>query len=193
MLFRKDVLARIAAGDVTRAFRSWRRPTVQPGTRLHTAIGVLEILAVDPIDPARITTADARRAGAADATAVRQALSDEAWRGGTPYRISFRLAGDDPRIALRQQCPQSKTEIQDILARLERLDGRAVDGPGTRSLLRVIRASPDVHARTLAAALGWKVDRLKRRARTLKNLGLTESLPAGYRLSPRGHGLVASL
>lgn len=193
MLFRKDALVRIAAGEITQAFRSWRRPNVQAGTRLHTAVGVLEILAVDPIDPTRITTADARRAGAIDVAAVRQALADAAWRGGTPYRIIFRLAGEDPRIALRRQRPRSTADIQDLLDRLQRLDSRSVDGPWTATLLRAIRTSPDVHARTLADALGWRTDRLKRRVRTLKNLGLTESLPAGYRLSPRGDGLLASM
>jgi len=193
MLFRADILSRIATGEITVAFRCWRRPTVQAETRLHTPVGVLRIRAVEPIDPARITDADARRSGAADAESVRQDLAREAWRGGIPYRIRFSRSGDDPRIALRQRQALSIEECQELSARLDRLDQRAADGPWTKIVLRAIQAAPDTHARMLASALGWKVDQLKRRVRTLKNLGLTESLPAGYRLSPRGRSVLAKL
>jgi hypothetical protein len=43
-----------------------------------------------------------------------------------------------------------------------------------------------VRAPDLAAREGLDVPRFKRRVRQLKGLGLTISLPVGYRISPRG-------
>jgi len=41
MLFKKDILNAIELGEVTTAFRVWRRPTVKPHGRLRTAVGEL--------------------------------------------------------------------------------------------------------------------------------------------------------
>ena len=49
MLFRQDDLRRIAAGEVTVAFRRWRRPTVKAGGVLRTRLGVLAIESVDEV------------------------------------------------------------------------------------------------------------------------------------------------
>jgi hypothetical protein len=50
----------------------------------------------------------------------------------------------------------------------------------------LIAAQPGVVARELAAGVGLPRDDFKVRVRRLKELGLTESLEVGYRLSPRG-------
>jgi hypothetical protein len=47
MLFRDDVLKRIPSGDVRRAYRRWRRPTVKAGGRLRTPAGEIGIDAVE--------------------------------------------------------------------------------------------------------------------------------------------------
>ena len=52
MLFRADDLAAIAAGEITLAFRRWKRPTVKSGGTLATRPGLLAIEAVDPVEPA---------------------------------------------------------------------------------------------------------------------------------------------
>jgi hypothetical protein len=62
MLFRRAALDGIARGEVTLALRRWERPRVRPGTRLRTAVGVIEIEAVTAVDPATISEADARAA-----------------------------------------------------------------------------------------------------------------------------------
>src|ERR1700741_687042 len=99
MLFRRPVLDAIAAGSVTLAYRRWARPRVNPGTRMRTRVGVLEIESVEVVDPATITAAAARRAGLPDRAALMEALDA---RGDEPiHRVAFRLAGADPRIALR--------------------------------------------------------------------------------------------
>jgi predicted transcriptional regulator len=50
-----------------------------------------------------------------------------------------------------------------------------------------------VRAPELAATLGRETQPFKRDVRKLKELGLTESLRVGYRLSPRGRALLARL
>src|SRR3954452_12521278 len=64
VLFRQDVLRRIGEGEVTLAFRRWRRPTVRAGGTLRTGVGVLAIESVEIVEERDVTDADARRAGA---------------------------------------------------------------------------------------------------------------------------------
>ncbi|MDD9937829.1 MAG: hypothetical protein OXT09_29730 [Myxococcales bacterium] len=181
-MLKADTHAGIAAGDITLAFRCWKRPTVRTGGALKTAIGVLAIEAVDPISLSTITSAEARAAGYDSRAALVRALET---RDGTPYRIRLRLAGEDPRIALRQQplTPAQHTELQ---ARLQRMDRASRSGPWTRAYLELIQSRPATRAPDLAASVGLETKPFKQRIRRLKELGLTESLKVGYRLSPRG-------
>jgi len=96
MLFRQADLAAIAAGEITVAFRRWKRPMARAGGTQQTPAGVLAFDAVERVDD--VTDADARRAGLPDADAVRALLRG---REGDLYRIRFHVAGPDPRIALR--------------------------------------------------------------------------------------------
>lgn len=50
VLIRRPTLDAIAAGTVTVAFRRWERPRVRPGSRLRTAVGVLEVGSVTPVE-----------------------------------------------------------------------------------------------------------------------------------------------
>jgi hypothetical protein len=182
MLFRQDVLRRIAEGDVTLAFRRWRRPTVKAGGTLRTRVGVLAIDSVELVDEQHVTDADARRAGAADREALLAGLPGE----GVLHRIEFRLAGPDPRIALRERSDISPAERAEIDARLARLDAASRHGPWTAAVLDLIAERPATRAPDLAASLGRDTVPFKADVRKLKELGLTESLKVGYRLSPRG-------
>jgi hypothetical protein len=130
-----------------------------------------------------ITEEDARRAGAASLDALRRALA--ARTDGPVFRVGLRWAGEDPRIALRQRRP-TEAELAGIRARLDRLDAASSAGPWTRQTLAIIDRSPEVRAPDLAAELGRDTPSFKRDVRKLKELGLTESLEVGYRLSPRG-------
>ena len=187
MLFRQADLARIVSGEVTVAYRRWRRPSVKAGGTQQTPVGLLAIEAVDVIDAAAIDDADARRAGFPDAAAARAELRKE----GETYRIAFRLAGPDPRIALRADAALSDADRAAIAARLARYDAASRHGPWTAATLQAIAASPGTRAADLAVRLGrpelapFKVD-----VRKLKALGLTESLEVGYRLSPRGRAFL---
>jgi hypothetical protein len=154
-------------------------------------VGVLAIDAVDPVDPDAIPDREARKAGFADAAELRREL--DRWGDGVVYRIAFRLAGPDPRAALRRQSRLSATEWDRIAARLDRLDAACRRGPWTQHALRLIARKPGVRAADLAASVGRDTLAFKADVRKLKELGLTESLEVGYRLSPRGRALLARL
>jgi hypothetical protein len=177
VLIRQDVLRRIEAGEVDLQFRRWTRPTVKAGGTLATRIGVLSIGAVDRVPLAAITAADARRAGHASAAELKRFLARKA--DGDVYRVELSLAGPDPRVALRLQADLTQDDRAQIDAVLARL-------PWARPYLEAIAARPAVLAATLAESLGVEKRPFKQRVRRLKELGLTESLEVGYRLSPRG-------
>lgn len=182
VLIRRPVLDAVAAGTVTCLFRRWDRPRVRVGGTQRTAVGVLEFTSVDPVDDAGLTADDATAAGFADLAALERAQRGE----GQLYRIGVRLAGPDPRVALRAKRRLSKADRTDLDARLARMDRASPHGPWTAAVLELIAGNPGVRAPDLAARMGRETLPFKRDVRKLKELGLTESLEVGYRLSPRG-------
>jgi hypothetical protein len=185
MLFRPADLAAIAAGEVTLAFRRWKRPMAKAGGSQRTAVGVIAFDAVERVD--EITPEDARRAGFADPDAVWAMLRK---RDGDLYRITLRPAGPDPRVALREDAALDAAARAGIAARLARLDKASSHGAWTEATLRAIERAPGVRAGDLAEQLGRERLPFKVDVRKLKALGLTESLPVGYRLSPRGRAFL---
>ena len=83
----------------------------------------------------------------------------------------------------------SADELPELIRRLERFDRYSKRGPWTRQTLALIEARPGVRAEELAGELGWEQQPFKINVRKLKELGLTESLEIGYRLSSRGISL----
>ena len=63
-------------------------------------------------------------------------------------------------------------------------------GPWAIEYLETIARQPGVRAPDLAAGFGMETHAFKLRVRRLKELGLTESLRIGYRLSPRGEAFL---
>src|SRR4029450_11925802 len=92
---------------------------------------------------------------------------------------------------LRQADALPEEELAGLRTRLERLDRAARDGPWTVATLELIGDRPGVRAADLAVAAGRERLPFKADVRKLKELGLTESLEVGYRLSPRGRALLA--
>jgi hypothetical protein len=186
MLFRQEILEGIAAGRVTLAFRRWRRAPPANGSSLRSPVGVLCLDRVTVVAEGDITPDDVRRTGMT-IDELRASLAGE----GTLLRIELRLAGDDPRIALRARLPQ-QAELEAIIKKLARIDAASAQ-PWTTRYLQLIAKRPGIVSRVLARQVDADVPPFKRRVRQLKELGLTESLEVGYRLSPRGRAVFEHL
>ena len=178
MLFRRLELEGIAAGTITLAFRRWDRPRVRPGGRQRTAVGVIAFGEVRLVRT--VSDEDALQAGQRSAAALLAGLRS---RRGDIYRIEVSLAGTDPRVALRAREPAAD-ELEAVRARLTRM------GPWTYDVLAAIGEHPGVRAADLAESLGREKRPFKLDVRKLKELGRTESLSVGYRLSPRGRAVL---
>jgi hypothetical protein len=188
VLFPNADLDRIVSGEVDLAFRTWSRPMHVAGGRQRTRVGVVEFVSVDRVEPADLTAEDAARAG----TDLAALLAFLGRKEGDVYRIGVRFAGADERVALRAKRPGSR-EIATVLERLAEMDRRSHHGPWTREHLELIEARPAELAETIAASIGREKKPFKADVRRLKELGLTESLPVGYRLSPRGRAVLKAL
>lgn len=175
MLFRPQDLDGIAAGTITLAFRRWDKPRVKVGSTQKTRVGVVEFTSCAPVEA--ITDDDARAAGFASPEDVEARMR----KTGRVYRVGLRLAGPDPRVALRETPPDEA-----VFAALKRY-------PWARDYLTAIAERPAVRAPDLAESFGRETAPFKRDIRKLKELGLTESLDVGYRLSPRGELVLREL
>lgn len=186
-MIRPAELEAIRRGEIDLAFRRWDRPRVKAGTRLRTAVGLVEVVGVEQVSVSSLRKQDALRCGAGSLSALREALAARAER--PVFRVELRYAGTDPRETLRETVP-SQQEIVGILAGLDRLDAASPIGPWTRATLRIIDENPERRAPELAAEQGRPTPEFKRDVRKLKERGLTESLAIGYRLSPRGEAVI---
>ena len=190
MLIPRRTLDAIADGRVTLAFRRWTRPTVKAGGRLRTAVGELDIEAVDRVALSAITAADARAAGFATKKELASFLNRK--ERGDVYRVKLSYGGPDRRLALREAAELSADDVARLKAKLDSLDRRAQRAPWTRQVLGLIERKPATLAEDLAAELGRPKLPFKADVRKLKELGLTISLERGYRLSPRGEAFLAA-
>lgn len=191
MLLARRTLQAIVDRRVSLVFRRWRRAGVRAGTRLHTEVGMLHVESVDIVKDADISEADARAAGHASRQELLAEL--EKWPDGKIHRVRVRFAGEDPRIALRKDDDLSFDQLAEIVRRLDRLDAASTRGPWTCAMLETIAAHPEKKAADLCEIAGCDKEVLKLDVRKLKNLGLTESLQPGYRLSPRGRAVLGHL
>jgi len=191
MLFKVRFHPGIVNGSITRTFRRWKRLQVVPGNRYRQPFGEVEVVSAGEADERSITARDARLAGYENRDDLLSELAK--YREGTLYRIDFRFAGADRRIALREKEDLSEEDIDALVKRLTRLDKASSHGPWTRQALELIDRKPAVVSTVLAAEMGIERPVFKIDIRKLKESGLTESLEVGYRLSPRGKRLLAHL
>ena len=177
MLFKTSQLDGIADGTIDLTFRRWPAPRVRAGSRQRTAIGVIDFDAVEIVEDLTTThvaragpraTRCSRRSGAARATSIASSCIST---GPTRARCcaSVRATGE---------------ELAELRRRVERM------GPWAMHYLHAIAARPGVRAPDLAADFGLETRAFKLRVRRLKELGLTESLRIGYRVSPRGEAFL---
>ena len=185
MLVERRAREGIFDGSVTVLVRRWRRPQATAGHVYRTAAGRIAVDAVTVIDPDALTDTDAGAAGYPSADALR---ADLRGHDGDPiYLLRVRPAeGPDPRTELAENAELMPTDVAELDRRLDRLDRAGGAGPWTRSVLAAIQAEPGRRAGDLAEAAGRERLAYKADVRKLKALGLTISLPVGYRLSPRG-------
>ena len=191
VLFEKRYWSGLADGSITVTFRRWHRPRVIAGRSYRTAGQILDVLSVDEVDEASISDADAIASGHPDAIALRADLRGDGDR--RLYRIEFRRSDrPDPRAELAADGDLDEAQVSEIDRRLDRLDRASRHGPWTRRTLRLIADHPARRAGDLAELEGRDRAPFKLDVRKLKNLGLTESLDVGYRLSPRGRSYLAA-
>lgn len=196
MLLTRAVLDAIVTNEISLVFRRWQKPTVKTGGRLRTVVGVLAIDAVERVEPSDITDDQARQAGFKDAATLledlfreRKPTSGRVARGDGPrdlYRIRVSFAGADDRIDLRANDHLDDSELATIITKLSGMDHRSPHGAWTSRVIELIHAWPGRRAPELAEMEGRETIPFKADIRKLKALGITESLPVGYRLSPRG-------
>ena len=173
MLFRTRDLEAIMSGRVTVAYRRWRKVGAKAGNQIRTQSGMIAIDAVEPIDPATLTEADAHAANYPSLLEL-QAMFES--QEGICYRIRLRPGDPDPRDAMREDLDFSDKDR----AKISRL------GDWVVPTLKLIGERPGVVSTELAGTLGQERFAFKDSVRKLKALGLTISLDVGYRLSPRG-------
>jgi hypothetical protein len=192
MLIKNSVLERIRAGEVSLIFRRWKKCGVKAGGTQMTQLGVVGIDAVDIVSSGKITADEARAAGFASRKDLMDSMPP-AEDGLAIYRIAVRWIGEDPRKKLRANDKLSKAELEEIIAKLRKLDAGSKRGPWTQTYLQMIHDHPNTHAAILAEQVGLDIPRFKPWVRKLKALGLTESLRPGYRLSARGERVLEVL
>jgi hypothetical protein len=184
MQFIKDVIPGIVDGSVTITFRGWTRPQAKVGGRYRTWGQLIEVDEIGFVAANDITDDDARRAGEASAAAIIARLGDAAAR--PVWRVSFHHVGPDDRIERRNAADLDDDRRAAIQQRLDRLDKSSATGPWTARTLRLIATYPGVVSTALARQMDADRPAFKINVRKLKELGLTESLEVGYRLSPLG-------
>ena len=184
MLFSMSSWPGIADGSITTTFRTWTRPQAKVGGRYRIGGMLIEATDVRQVRVSEITDSDSRRAGATDRAALLKRLgtADSAWR------VDFVFLGPDDRIARRNDT--SSEDLTDVMARLTRLDR---NGAWTRRTLQLIERYPGIVSTTLARHANQDRPAFKLNVRKLKELGLTESLEVGYRLSPRGEAVLREM
>lgn len=188
MQFTKDAVPGIIDGTITVTFRGWTRAQARVGGRYRTWGQLIEVDDVRFVDAVDITDDEARRAGEASAAAVLDRLGDAATR--PIWRVQFRFVGQDDRIERRNDADIDDERRAAIRARLDRLDRSSKAGPWTTRTLRLIATYPGVVSTALARRLDYDRPAFKLNVRKLKELGLTQSLEIGYRLSPLGEAFM---
>jgi len=189
MMIPRAVLDGVVAGELDLAFRRWTRPMHKPGGSQRTSVGVIAFEEVDVVELDAITEDDARRAGI-ELPRLREHLESKT---GDVYRIRMSFSGADARVTLREKNRLSPRQRDQIVATLAGMDARSKRGPWTREHLELIDARPGELAETIAESIGRTKLPFKADIRRLKELGLTESLRPGYRLSPRGRAVLRHL
>jgi len=191
MLFKSDFHDRIRSGEIRCTVRIWQSPRVKAGGRYALGAGAVVVDKIYETSLDDITPALARRSGFASLADLLKTAKHG--YGERVFVIDFHYDGKAGARPTPKTGTVSAEELAELVQRLEAMDGRSKIGAWTLATLRAIEARPGVLAAKLARSLGRPRDEFKRDVRKLKTLGLTFSLEIGYRLTPKGEALLASL
>lgn len=175
-------------------FRAWKAAKVVVGNcyRLGPDDAIV-VEAVDEVTLGSITAAQARRSGFADVDELllmlRKSAKSRLTSRSKLFRVAFRHERKaDPRAERRQDA--SASALEEVAARLERIDRLSRRGSWTNAALELIARHPKMAASKLAPRMQRETGAFKADIRKLKELGLTVSHEVGYSLSPRGRALL---
>ena len=193
MLFKREQFQGLRDGSITLSFRLWKRPQARVGARYRFGTDEwVRISKIQEVSLARVSNADAQRAGHAGRKALADTL-DRLSRGdssnATLYRISLEYAGRAKPTVPERGAKLSKEEWRVLAVKLDAMDARRGDA-WTHEMLCTIRDQPGCAAAELSSQLGRAKAPFKQDVRKLKALGLTISLEVGYKLSPKGKKLL---
>jgi|SRR5688572_2150221 len=191
MLFQRRFHERIRSGEIGCTVRIWQRPHVKVGGRYALGGGAVVVDKIRETSLDEITSPLARRCGFASLADLLKTAKHGA--GERVFVIDFHYDGKAGARPKPETDAVSTEDIAQLVQRLDAMDRRSKTGAWTLATLRAIQARPAVLAAKLARSLGRPRDEFKRDVRKLKNLGLTFSLEIGYRLTPKGEALLASL
>ena len=184
MQFLKASVPGIVDGSITVTFRGWTRAQAKVGGRYRTFGQLIEVDGIRLVEASAITDAEANLAGDTHAAVIIKRLGEAAEQ--PIWRIQFHHVGDDDRIERRNDAALDDDRRDAIQARLDRLDKASKTGAWTTKTLHLIANYPGVVSTALARQLDADRPAFKINVRKLKELGLTQSLEVGYRLSPLG-------
>jgi hypothetical protein len=184
MLFKQVHLNGIKAGEISLAFRRWKKLAAKENSEVKTSVGMIRIGEITTVRLNEITKQDAIAAGFAQLNELLTLL--QSVPEGAIYKMTVHYHAEDPRISLREQTLLTNEAFEQLRTKLARLDQYSQQGAWTKSLLTMIRDFPKLKAAELALKTGMEKDWLKLQVRKLKNLGLTISHDPGYTLSPLG-------
>jgi hypothetical protein len=191
MLFQRRFHERIARGEIRCTVRIWQRPHVKVGGRYTLGAGAIVVNEIAETRVDDLTPALARRCGFPSLVDLLKTAKHGA--GERVFVIGFHYDAGTSARAKPQTDAVTAEALAELVQRLEAMDRRSKIGAWTLPTLRAIEARPGVLAAKLAQSLGRPRDEFKRDVRKLKDLGLTFSLEIGYRLTPKGEALLASL
>jgi hypothetical protein len=191
MLFKQKHLEGIKEGNISLAFRKWKKLQVNAGSLVKTSVGVIRIISTEKIDIAAITDADAQKAGFLSAQSLIQLL--EGQKEGEIYRIEVAFDSENPAAEPGAEVTMDEEELQTLKDALDNLDKYSKIGKWTTKTLVAIQENPRMKAADLAIKAKKEKEWLKLNIRKLKALGLTISHEPGYTLTPKGEAYLQTI
>ncbi|MCE7064880.1 hypothetical protein [Dyadobacter sp. CY326] len=191
MLIKQKHLEGIMSGDITLAFRKWKKTSVKKGSVLPTSIGVVKITDITEIDLAQINDEEAKQAGYDSSQALISEL--EKTINGVVYKIQLSYHRPDTLTDPRQKVQVTDEELAELKDKLLKLDKFSNQGKWTTKVLKAIQENPKLPAAELAPKVNKEKEWLKLNVRKLKSLGLTISHEPGYTLSPLGEYVLTTI